>query len=127
ARDRVQRRARRWPHRARARVRSHKAWQLGVCHATIIRQHWALTWFLRIGMLTARYGGTTMKSGRTNPWTTAAFLVFALCVASTSGAQGGRGGAPYTPAAGAKDLRSVLFNWMWHQGMLKGADERDMV
>jgi hypothetical protein len=42
-------------------------------------------------------------------------------------AQGGRGGAPYTPAAGAKDLRAVLFNWMWHQGMLKGTDERDMV
>jgi hypothetical protein len=21
----------------------------------------------------------------------------------------------------------VLFNWMWHQGMLKGTDERDMV
>ncbi len=41
---------------------------------------------------------------------------------------GGRGGgALYTPAAGAKDLRAVLFNWMWHQGMLKGADERDMV
>src|SRR5437763_1032300 len=50
-----------------------------------------------------------------------------------AGAQGrGRGGdpnagAPYTPAAGAKDLRAVLFNWMWHQGMLKGTDERDMV
>jgi hypothetical protein len=49
------------------------------------------------------------------------------------GAQGrGRGadpnaGAPYTPAVGAKDLRAVLFNWMWHQGMLKGTDERDMV
>jgi len=39
----------------------------------------------------------------------------------------GGGGAPFTPAAGAKDLRAVLFNWMWHQGMLKGADERDMV
>ena len=49
------------------------------------------------------------------------------------GGQGrGRGndpnaGAPYTPPAGAKDLRAVLFNWMWHQGMLKGTDERDMV
>jgi hypothetical protein len=43
-------------------------------------------------------------------------------------AQAGRGGgAPYTPAAGAKDLRAVLFNWFWHQGMLKGTDERDMV
>jgi hypothetical protein len=47
--------------------------------------------------------------------------------APAPGAQGGRGGAPYTPAAGAKDLRAVLFNWMWHQGMLKGTDERDMV
>ena len=53
--------------------------------------------------------------------------------APAPGAQGrGRGadpnaGAPYTPAAGAKDLRSVIFNWMWHQGMLKGTDERDMV
>ena len=53
--------------------------------------------------------------------------------APAGGAQGRGGGgavaavAPYTPAAGAKDLRAVLFNWMWHQGMLKGADERDMV
>src|SRR5687767_15462547 len=51
-----------------------------------------------------------------------------------AGAAQGRGrgadpnaGAPYTPAPGAKDLRSVIFNWMWHQGMLKGTDERDMV
>ena len=44
------------------------------------------------------------------------------------GGGGGRGGAGvYTPAAGAKDLRATLFNWMWHQGMLKGQDERDMV
>jgi hypothetical protein len=43
------------------------------------------------------------------------------------GGGGGRGGAPYTPAKDAKDLRAVLFNWMWHQGILRGADERDMV
>src|SRR5829696_4492659 len=54
--------------------------------------------------------------------------------APAPGAAQGRGrgadpnaGAPYTPAAGAKDLRAVLFNWFWHQGMLKGTDERDMV
>jgi len=54
--------------------------------------------------------------------------------AQGQGAAPGRGrgadpnaGAPYTPAPGAKDLRSVIFNWMWHQGMLKGTDERDMV
>src|SRR6187455_3011475 len=88
-----------------------------------------------------------MQFGRRNRWTAAAFaFVLAIGVASTvdaqqapagaqgrgggqppAGAQGaGRGGAPYTPAAGAKDLRAVLFNWMWHQGMLKGTDERDM-
>ena len=88
-----------------------------------------------------------MKFGRRSRWTPAAFaLVLAIGVASTPGAQqapapaqgqgggqapaGGQGrggGAPYTPAAGAKDLRATIFNWMWHQGMLKGTDERDMV
>ena len=34
---------------------------------------------------------------------------------------------PYTPAADAKDLKAVLFHWMWGMGMLKGHDERDMV
>jgi hypothetical protein len=50
-----------------------------------------------------------------------------------AGAQGGggggrgRGGAPpYTPAAGARDLRSVLFNWGWHMGMLRSDQERDV-
>ena len=89
-----------------------------------------------------------MEFGQLNRTTAAFALVLALGVASTAGAQqapagaqgpgggqapagaqgrGGRGGPPYTPAVGAKDLRAVLFNWMWHQGMLKGADERDMV
>jgi hypothetical protein len=87
-----------------------------------------------------------MNLGRRSRWTRVALtVVVAIGVASTSGAQdrggapapgGGQGrgrnadpnaGAPYTPAAGARDLRSVLFNWMWHQGMLKGTDERDMV
>ena len=47
----------------------------------------------------------------------------------TANAQGGRGGVPepYTPAADAKDLKAVLFKWMWSTGMLKGHDERDMV
>src|SRR5688572_504302 len=46
------------------------------------------------------------------------------------GGQGGRGRGgppPYTPAAGARDLRSVLFNWGWHLGMLRGEQERDIV
>ena len=42
---------------------------------------------------------------------------------------GGRGaGAPlYTPAAGAKDLKSVLFNWAWHMGMLRSSEEYDLM
>ena len=86
-----------------------------------------------------------MNLYRAGRWISAALVVvLAIGMASTASAQaptagqgragaaGGRGadpnaGAPYTPAAGAKDLRAVLFNWFWHQGMLKGTDERDMV
>src|SRR5262245_36717262 len=35
------------------------------------------------------------------------------------GGRGGRGAPLYTPAAGAKDLKSVLFNWAWYTGMLR--------
>ena len=53
-----------------------------------------------------------------------------------AGAQGqgrgqgrGRGAAAplYTPAAGAKDLKSVLFNWAWYMGMLRSSEERDLL
>src|SRR5688572_19978721 len=50
--------------------------------------------------------------------------------AQGGGRGGGRGGgAPqqYTPAAGARDLRSVLFNWGWHLGMLRSSEERDLI
>src|SRR5215510_1587058 len=41
----------------------------------------------------------------------------------------GRGNAapPYTPAAGAKDLKSVLFNWAWYMGMLRSSEEYDVL
>ena len=55
-------------------------------------------------------------------------IVLALGVPLTAAAQGpGRVVEPYTPAADAKDLKSVLFNWERNEGMLKGHDERDMV
>ncbi len=57
-------------------------------------------------------------------------VVLAIGGPLTAGAQAPRGGAntePYTPAPNAKDLKAVLFNWMWGMGMLKGHDERDMV
>src|SRR5512134_1975328 len=39
------------------------------------------------------------------------------------------GGDPpqlYTPAEGARDLKSVLFNWPWHMGMLRGIEEHEL-
>lgn len=39
----------------------------------------------------------------------------------------GRGGPAYTPAPGAKDLKSVLFNWAWHMGMLRSTEEYDLM
>ena len=56
-------------------------------------------------------------------------IVFTIGVPFTAAAQGPFGPVkePYTPAADAKDLKSVLFKWMWSMGMLKGHDERDMV
>src|ERR1700733_15246945 len=45
-----------------------------------------------------------------------------------AGGRGGRSSAPlYTPAAGAKDLKAVLFNWAWYMGMLRSSEERDLI
>ena len=62
-------------------------------------------------------------------WTQVAIgIVLAIGLPLAAHAQG-RGGVaePYTPAPDAKDLKAVLFKWMWGTGMLKGHDERDMV
>jgi hypothetical protein len=64
-------------------------------------------------------------------WTGVALgVALAIGAPLTAGAQTPPGAAttePYTPAKDAKDLKAVLFNWMWGMGMLKGHDERDMV
>jgi hypothetical protein len=41
----------------------------------------------------------------------------------------GRGPAapPFTPAPGAKDLKSVMFNWGWYMGMLRSNEEYDVL
>jgi hypothetical protein len=56
-----------------------------------------------------------------------------------AGGQGARGGGapgrgrgafdagPFTPAPGAKDLKSVLFNWTWHMGMLRSGAESELI
>lgn len=56
--------------------------------------------------------------------------------APAAGAQGrggaGRGGGlfgatAFTPEPGAKDMKSVLYNWTWHMGMLRSGNEEDLV
>ncbi len=55
-------------------------------------------------------------------------VLLTMIALQPAGAQNRRPPAePYTPAADAKDLKAVLFRWMWGMGMLKGQDERDMV
>jgi hypothetical protein len=39
----------------------------------------------------------------------------------------GRGAPPFTPAPGAKDLKSVMFNWGWYMGMLRSSEEYDLL
>jgi hypothetical protein len=63
-------------------------------------------------------------------WTRVAFaIVVAVFGTLTASAQGRSWEVPgpYTPKADAKDLKAVLFKWMWNMGMLKGQDEREMV
>jgi hypothetical protein len=46
------------------------------------------------------------------------------------GRGGGRGAfdaGPFTPTPGAKDLKSVLFNWTWHMGMLRSGAEAELI
>ncbi len=72
-----------------------------------------------------------MDVRRRTSWIAVALaVVLATGGPSVAGAQAPPGAGttePYTPAKDAKDLKAVLFNWMWGMGMLKGHDERDMV
>jgi len=48
--------------------------------------------------------------------------------AAAPGGGRGRGAVQlYTPAAGTKDLKSVLFNWAWYMGMLRSSEEYDVL
>lgn len=71
-----------------------------------------------------------MTFPRTTIWTRLAIGTgLAAGMLATANAQGfdRKVPEPYTPAADAKDLKSVLFKWEWAMGMLRGHDERDMV
>ena len=62
--------------------------------------------------------------------TAAEFGSVEISAALPSGEQGRRRGetdAEYTPAPGARDLKSVIFNWAWHMGMLRSTEEYDLL
>lgn len=62
--------------------------------------------------------------------TKTAILVAVVLLATSAAAQQITSGGPrrgYTPEPGAKDLKAVLFNWMWYMGMLRGAQEIEAV
>jgi hypothetical protein len=48
--------------------------------------------------------------------------------AGRGGAGGGRGrGTAFTPTPGAKDMKSVLYNWTWSMGMLRSGAESELI
>src|SRR5438093_11990007 len=65
-------------------------------------------------------------------WTSVAIgVVLTISALSTAGAQAPGANRepppPYRPAAGARDLRAVLFNWTSYMGMLRGIDEHELI
>ena len=56
-----------------------------------------------------------------------ALTISGLLTAGAQAQRGPDGPPPYRPAAGAKDLRAVLFNWTWYTGMLRGLDEHELI
>jgi pimeloyl-ACP methyl ester carboxylesterase len=60
---------------------------------------------------------------------TAALVAMVTINYLPTGAQEGRGGGPplFTPHPAARDLKSVLYHWTWHMGMLRGASEAEIV
>ena len=58
----------------------------------------------------------------------AASVALGLGVSLSASAQfGGRPEPLYTPEPDARDLKSVLFNWPWHMGMLRGIEEHELI
>ncbi len=53
--------------------------------------------------------------------------VYSTAPPTGEGRRGLGGGAEYTPEPGARDLKSVLFNWAWHMGMLRSTEEYDLL
>ena len=70
-----------------------------------------------------RYGSTSTRLALAAGLAT---VVAAVVAYAQPPGGGGPPPPPYTPAEGAKDAKSVLFNWPWHMGMLRGIEEHEL-
>ena len=69
-----------------------------------------------------------LRRGTVSSIAIGAMTCFATLIPAGARAQGfGDYPVIYRPAKGAKDLRSVLFNWTWYMGMLRGVDEHELI
>jgi hypothetical protein len=69
-----------------------------------------------------------MASRKSVTWTRVAIVAALInSVPSLSSAQNQDDAPLYTPEPGATDLKSVLFNWAWHMGMLRSTEEYDLI
>jgi hypothetical protein len=68
-----------------------------------------------------------LNKGSTTAVALATSLAAVLTVVVANAQFGGPPPQLYTPAEGAKDLKSVLFNWTWHMGMLRGIEEHELI
>ena len=54
-------------------------------------------------------------------------LVLTIGAPLVASAQRGGGPPLFTPEPDAQDLKSVLVNWPWHMGMLRGIEEHELM
>ena len=69
----------------------------------------------------------TLRTG-TIKTSAATAMALAIGLPLTAGAQFGGSPEPlYTPEPDGRDLKSVLVNWTWHMGMLRGIEEHELM
>jgi hypothetical protein len=85
---------------------------------------------LLVAMSQVEYGGAQAQGGGAPQGQGAAAPQGRGAGGRGAGAPQGRGrgdAGAFTPEPGAKDLKSVLFNWTWHMGMLRSGAESELV
>lgn len=84
---------------------------------------------LLVAVSPAVYGQGAAQAGQGQAQAPAAGRAGGTPQGRAGGGGGGFGGnaGPFTPEAGARDLKTVLFNWTWRMGMLRSGAESELV